>query len=257
MESNLNQFFDRVRRRILAIINPIHTPPPTHVKIKAPIGSQEGISMWPSLSTAETLYDFANIGLIFAAVIGVSSTIFVVWMGNVKEKYSKLEIATLTNSSAQANREAAIANLELAKLKQPRALSEEQRSRISKAIEKFARLRFDMSVIPGDPEAISLLLQIGQTLRNAGWDWIEFNHPNGPYMQVFRVPNAPDIGAIGGIGVLIVFHSDHSTLFSEAANVLSDALNAEQILSGVDSADPISGIPNHDTMHITIGKKPL
>jgi hypothetical protein len=43
--------------------------------------------MWPSAETASLLYNLANIGLIVGLVIGVVSTIVVVWMGNVKEEY--------------------------------------------------------------------------------------------------------------------------------------------------------------------------
>ena len=63
--------------------------------------------MWPSLETASWLYDWSNIFLIGALVIGAVSTVLVVWMGNVKEEYLRRDLGQASNAAAVANAQAA------------------------------------------------------------------------------------------------------------------------------------------------------
>lgn len=77
--------------------------------------------MWPSVEAASWLYNLANIGLIIGLVLGVVSTILLVWMGNVKEGYlhraladSRERTATLEKQSAEANTAIARANADAA-----------------------------------------------------------------------------------------------------------------------------------------------
>lgn len=62
--------------------------------------------MWPQLKTAVFLYDIANIGLIISLVIGVISTVLVVWMGNVKEEYLDRELAYSRERTASLEKQA-------------------------------------------------------------------------------------------------------------------------------------------------------
>lgn len=41
--------------------------------------------MWPSEDLASRLYDTANVGLVVGLIIGVISTVLLVWMGNVRD----------------------------------------------------------------------------------------------------------------------------------------------------------------------------
>jgi hypothetical protein len=43
--------------------------------------------MWPSLAAAERIADLANIFFIGSLVVGVVSTVTIVWMTGVKEQY--------------------------------------------------------------------------------------------------------------------------------------------------------------------------
>jgi hypothetical protein len=79
-------------------------------------GNQGGIRMWPSEDWASKLYDLANLGLIIGLIIGVISTVVVVWMGNVKEEYLKRELAVTGQHAANANSIAATANERAAEL---------------------------------------------------------------------------------------------------------------------------------------------
>jgi len=55
--------------------------------------------MWPSEYSASKLYELANLGLIVGLIIGVLSTVLIVWMGNIKESYLKISLAA-TNERA-------------------------------------------------------------------------------------------------------------------------------------------------------------
>jgi uncharacterized membrane-anchored protein YhcB (DUF1043 family) len=67
--------------------------------------SQGGKRMWPSLKTAVLLYDLANIGLILGLILGVVSTVLVVWMGNVKEEHLNRELADSRERTASLEKQ--------------------------------------------------------------------------------------------------------------------------------------------------------
>lgn len=99
--------------------------------------------MEPSLETASSVSNWANIFFIGSLVVGVVSTVLIVWMSNVKEAHwdelrrkSEERIAALSaqgerlrketaeanDRAAQANARAEEAKLDLEKYKQPRQL---------------------------------------------------------------------------------------------------------------------------------------
>jgi hypothetical protein len=101
---------------------------------------------------------------------------------------------------AGANARAAEAQLALEKLKTPRSLSRFQTIVLADKLRPFAKTRFDLSVIIGDPEAIGFLGFIADVLEAAGWEWIEYNHPAGPFMNVYNIPGKSNIGQQGLAG---------------------------------------------------------
>jgi hypothetical protein len=85
--------------------------------------------MWPSLPTANHIADVANWFFIGSLVVGVVSTILIVWMAGVKEAYwekdraeSTERIALLNNDTEHLKSE----NLRLQAQLAPRSLSKEQ-----------------------------------------------------------------------------------------------------------------------------------
>ena len=86
--------------------------------------------MWPSLPVANHIADMANVFFIGSLVVGVVSTILIVWMSGVKETYWEkdrtesaervaglmLQGDQLRKDTAEANKVAAQARLELQKL---------------------------------------------------------------------------------------------------------------------------------------------
>lgn len=70
---------------------------------------------------------------------------------------------------AGATAEAAKANLELARIKLPRSLNQEQQRRIADALTRFTGTNFAFLVF-GDPESLALLSDIDSALQQARWN---------------------------------------------------------------------------------------
>ncbi|MDR3468930.1 MAG: hypothetical protein P4M07_23635 [Xanthobacteraceae bacterium] len=220
------------------------------------------------MSTASAVADWANIFFIGSLVVGVVSTVLIVWMSGVKEAHweedrrkSAEMIAALgvqgdqlRKDTAEANAKALEARLELERFKAPRLLGPGQLKRVAEKMGTFAGTRFDVAALPGDPEALNFALQIAAVLGAAGWSWIEFNHPTGPLMTVYGIPGKPNIGQGGAWGVVVQTHSDHADEFEAAAKALAGALDAEGFVAAA-GGSPVESIPNHDTVHIIVGKK--
>jgi len=165
------------------------------------------------------------------------------------------KISDSTARAAEANARAAEAKLELEKFKSPRMLDRARQEQIFEKTRPFSGTRFDLSAIPGDPEALNFAVQIAVVLEAAGWSWIEFNHPTGPFMTVYSLPGRPNIGHGGAWGVVVQLHPDHEAQFRAAARALADAVEAEGFLAAAVQNPPSESIPNHDTVHIIVGKK--
>jgi hypothetical protein len=242
--------------------------------------------MWPfsemSLSTASLVGTIANWGLLVSLLTGLFSTFVIVKTTDVKEEHwgharrnsderiaelnksaarlsaeaetARGEISKANERAAEANARAAEAKLELEKFKAPRQLDVGRQARIVEKAKAFAGTRFDVSALPGDPEALNFAIQIALVLEAARWSWIEFNHPTGPFMTVYSVPGRPNIGQGGAWAVVVQTHSDHAEQFGPAAKALAEALDAEGFVAAA-AGNPPESIPSHDTVHIIVGKK--
>jgi hypothetical protein len=211
--------------------------------------------MWPSLATANHIADVANWFFIASLVVGVVSTILIVWMAGIKEAYwekdrteSAERVASLVNQSeelrrdtAEANAQAAKAisetakanertaelsqeteklrgaNLEMEKAFSPRSLA--IRSQDTAALKAFGKVRWAMIILDQD-EPRDTANQIAFMLNNAGWD-----HFTGPL---------PDRPGEPGFGVTI-YMSDL------AAQPQADALAAILRASGIDCSVHLVG----------------
>ena len=123
--------------------------------------------MWLSLETASWLYDAANVCLIIGLTLGVASTVLVVWTGTIKEEYLTRDVAAAHERAAQAEQKAAIAKLELEKLKAPRLLNEQQMESLSKAMIPFKGYSVSIGAKPYSFESVTLGNQIEQVLKEA------------------------------------------------------------------------------------------
>ena len=73
--------------------------------------------MWPSFLTASWLYNLANYALVGSLIVGVVATVFVVWMGNVKEDYLWRDVSAAKERAATLEKQAADARLQTEQLK--------------------------------------------------------------------------------------------------------------------------------------------
>lgn len=78
------------------------------------------------------------------------------------------QVAEAEVRAAEANAIASQAQLELAKLKQPRTIAPEAQEKIIAALNAFAGQNFSFSVF-GDPESLALARVLDVMLRSAGW----------------------------------------------------------------------------------------
>ena len=78
------------------------------------------------------------------------------------------QVAVAEARAAEANAVASRAQLELAKLKEPRTIAPEDQEKTIAALKEFAGQNFAFSVF-GDPESLALLRTLDAMLKSAGW----------------------------------------------------------------------------------------
>jgi hypothetical protein len=210
--------------------------------------------MWLSEKWASSFYGWANIGLITSLVVGVISTVLVVWTGNTKEEYLRRDLANTNERAAKAEDHAAQANLELAKLKAPRSLSSEQQKQISEKLRVFGGLEFDVALDPKS-EPQDLLSQVEDALTSAGWKEIDWKAGNASAELNFVRKGRPAAGIAAVSGVIIQLHPERVGELMPVAEAIASALNAEGIVA---KAEPGLGVPNVNggAIHVLIGDKP-
>jgi hypothetical protein len=127
-------------------------------------GNQRGTEMWPSEAWASRLYDIANWGLVAGLVVGIVSTILVVWMGNVKESYLRRDLANTNERAAKAERDTAQLEAAVA----GRRLTAKQIADIAESLRRFAGRELFITSYSGDAEAVRLGLQIKDAIEQSG-----------------------------------------------------------------------------------------
>jgi hypothetical protein len=169
---------------------------------------ERGKRMWPSLPVANHVADAANIFFIGSLVVGVISTVLIVWMANVKEGYwdrarqaseeriallatqgdeakaalgiAQADIAKANAQIAEANARTAAAEVRLAEMRQkigPRRIDEKVfLSRLEGAPKKTVLV----SHVEDDPDSYFLANSLLGLLSAAKWDvrYVEVTAPN-------------------------------------------------------------------------------
>jgi hypothetical protein len=251
--------------------------------------SQGRMRMWPSAGTASWLYDLANIGLIIGLVVGVVSTVVLVWMGKVKEDYLNRAIAKANvdaaqsllavkqaeanlaganaraeeakAASAEANARAAEANKiaegeRLARVKieeklAPRSITREQIVGLSKRLKPYAGISIDILQIGESPEITHFRSLIEIPLRAAG----------------LRPLSSTAVGSGSFIGLSVGVLVDANDSEKAVATALLSAFNAEGITAenaGVVKREdwpgfvmaPKGEVTNKAPIRIYVGSKP-
>lgn len=217
--------------------------------------------MWLSLEVASKLYHWANIGLIASLVGGVVSTVFVVWMGNIKEDYLNRDLSAARERStvlegqivesqksiAEANARAAEANLELERLKAPRVLDESQRKSLIEAAKPFTNQEYCALLPPAGLDTESFWAILNKTLSDAGWKRVD-----PPGLVVGEPPAGVAINAPPGI-FLGVAPSPKDKI-GAAAVALAKALNEAGIVAEAGLDNEAEKRP--EVIRIIVGLKP-
>ena len=136
---------------------------------------------------------------------------------------TETQVAAAEVRAAEANAVASQAQLELAKLKEPRTIAPEDQEKIISALKRFAGQNFGFSVFP-DPEPLALLRVLDAVLTSAGW---------------LRVPS--QIGAIAVDAAGNTAGTAHDSGVS--AFVGPDNRDAEAALLALSRALTAAGIP--------------
>jgi hypothetical protein len=218
--------------------------------------------MWPSLPTANHIADVANWFFIGSLVVGVVSTILIVWMAGVKEGHwekdraeSAERVAALTvqgeqlrKDTAEANARALEARVELEKFKEPRTLNAQQQARLVEILKPHAGQQYALSVAHG-AEAEHFLCAVDAVLQSALWVRLP---PFGVMSVETEACGPVGINTLSAVHVRVTRASA-----SEVKKLTADLASAFELegIKAYAATDP-QNIPTDNAINIMIGLKP-
>jgi hypothetical protein len=136
--------------------------------------------MWPPLPVANHIADIANFFFIGSLVIGVVSTVTIVWMTGVKEAYWENLRRQSDEAISQANARAAeaiqkaeeerLARIKIEARLAPRNIPQDQQDELASKLIGFKPQRVTLYASPSLPESEWFVRQLGAMLKQAGWD---------------------------------------------------------------------------------------
>jgi hypothetical protein len=224
----------------------------------------ESLPVDPSLlESANIWFDRSWYGLLicggataFAAMATVGFLFLQYWSSGVRERHTEWRTSVLELKTAESNERAKKLELELAKIKQPRLISEDRLKSLAEKLKPFASTPFDLAFIPGDPEAAVFGTHIAAMLEMAGWKWVAWAPAGAPFQQVFTITGTdkPNIGQVGFFDVGIFLRPDDPDALAPPVQALIELLKGEGFAVAFEtSTNP--NINNKATVHITVGKK--
>jgi hypothetical protein len=207
-----------------------------------------GMGMSPEM--AELVSTWSNVLLLASLIVAVVSSVLIVVSGNVKETAFKERIAGLQREAETARAEQSSLAVELTKLKTPRALNQDQQSRIAEKLKPFAGVPYSLALQP-DREPIGLMDQLIAALTTAGW--VRTPWQGGGTINLKRPGQQDIIAKISFFtGVRIEIAEAKIPEWRKAVVALRDALASE----GVEVTAKASPKASGDAIHIGIGQKP-
>jgi hypothetical protein len=153
---------------------------------------------------------------------------------------------------AQANERTARAELELAKLKAPRVLTEEQQRELVAALKPFPNTAISIEFEYADGEAKALAMQLWGVLTKAGWK-VGFGSPTAGMPEYAANTLGIVVNRFGELkrgGIPIVQR------FADAGAVLSKTLDKMGLLSKYPGIVTVSDKPD-ESVYMVVGRKPL
>lgn len=132
--------------------------------------NQRGMRMWPlSPESVERIYDVAGLFLIIGLIIGVVSTVLIVWSGNRKEEYLRRDIANTMERAANAEQRAAEAELKLEQVRQKVAPRKIDGNAFLEVLKGKPKATVEIMYLKDDPDSINLSTDLIGLLSKAGW----------------------------------------------------------------------------------------
>jgi hypothetical protein len=202
--------------------------------------------------------------LAFAVVVALSLTFEAVfsvahWLQDKKLPPLRAELARihakeslkLEGDVADAKVRAANAELALEKFKAPRTLSIALQSKITEQMKAFAGTVVTFGVFQ-DPEALSLLDQVSETLTSAGW--VEQEWKSGGDIVLTRGGGHPIAGYTFVSGLYIQADNTHAADFGPVVQKLAGLLSSEGIPVHAEVGH-MAPNTNNDAIKILIGQK--
>lgn len=122
-----------------------------------------------SLEDASLGSTISNYLALFGLVVGVAAGYGIYYFSGIKETYFQQSIARATERAEVANADASKANLQVARLKAPRSLSDEQREYVAEAVSKYPNISFHMTSQTGNAEANSFGEEVRKLLLKNRW----------------------------------------------------------------------------------------
>jgi hypothetical protein len=206
-----------------------------------------------TVETLESLSRISNIAVVvltaLLAVAGYFAWLYSTDLAALKEdELSRFKLES-TKEIAKANEQAAIAEalaaesqLELAKFKAPRTLTDEQRKRIAEKVNAFSGTTFEVITYPGEPEPANFSNLIAEMLVQAGW--------------IFNPNNTS--GSLMGLasGVVVNVGKQAGSMATQAGETLVESLTAEGVSARLVPSVSLQVNPLSIAIKLQVGKKP-
>lgn len=206
-----------------------------------------------TVETLESLSRISNIAVVvltaLLAVAGYFAWLYSTDLAALKEDElnrfkleSAKEIAKANEQAAIAEALAAESQLELAKFKAPRTLTDEQRKRIAEKVNAFSGTTFEIITYPGEPEPANFSNLIAETLVQAGW--------------IFNPNNTS--GSLRGLasGIVVNVGKQAGSMATQAGKTLVESLTAEGVSARLVGSASLQVNPISIAIKLQVGKKP-
>lgn len=205
---------------------------------------------WFSEAWTNRLYDWANLGLIFALALGVVATGIVVWSGKQRDAYLAQHLADAAERAAKANRLAEQEHLARVRLEDKLAgwrLSAAAQSRVITAIMPYMGTPYELSA---NPNELVFMETIDSMLTAAGWNRLTPQAQNALGINILLDGKA-QIVYVSDIRIEIA--EDRLKEWGPAIEQLRNALQAEGIPASAHYFPPNQG--SETAVHVVIGRK--
>ncbi|UBT76734.1 hypothetical protein LCH33_000029 [Pseudomonas amygdali] len=230
---------------------------------------KQRIDMAPS--TADAIFNWANIVLVTGGVITVGATVLIFWITGVRERYADERLAANEVMTAKANADAASAHVLTASIENqnirlrtkleeervarllleariaPRRLTSEHKDRLVLALQKFQGQKIKV-VSPQNTESNEYALDFIDVFKKAGWRVLDSSTSTGVTFVGY------DIEPLG-IQLSVPSEHDRESIVELAAQALALTLFNEGLRDNQDFNTPIEELEG-DVLEISVGVKP-